>query len=245
MKQEEIQDMKMSNITDASSCAHVNDLVAYLYGETNETDALDFQNHLTSCATCRAELSAFADVRGGITAWRDEALHPIVALAPDVVRQRVVVQAATKRSALIALREFFTLSPLWLRGATAFAAVLFVTLLLVTALRFFERSETPVAQQTPTFRPVEAEKAPIVVKSKDEAIVSPPTSTASNKDLPAQVRQTRRVEPNIATRPKSNRNGNAPVLSNEERSQLSDLLIAANEDEESVPRLYDLLSESN
>lgn len=245
MKQEEIQDMKMPNKPDTNSCAHVDDLVAYLYGETNETEALDFQNHLTSCSTCRAELSAFADVRGGIGAWRDEALHPIVALAPDAIRQRVVVQTATKRSALIALREFFTLSPLWLRGATAFAAVLFVTLLLVTALRFFERSETPVVQQTPSFRPVEAEKAPIEVKSKDEAMVSPPTSTAANKDLPAQIRQTRRVEPNIATRPKSNRNGNAPVLSNEERFQLSDLLIAANEDEESVPRLYDLLSESN
>lgn len=245
MTQEEIQEMKMPDMPDASSCAHVDDLVAYLYGETNETEALDFQNHLSNCSTCRAELSAFADVRGGIGAWRDEALNPMAAFAPDAVRQRVVVEAATKRSALAALREFFTLSPLWLRGATAFAALLFVTLLLVTALRFFERSENPVVQQAPSFSPVEREKAPIVQKSKDELVASPSNSTASNKDQPVRVRQTQRAEPKSAALTKSNRRANAPVLSNEERYQLSDLLIAANEDEEGVPRLYDLLSESN
>ena len=245
MRQEEIQDMKMPNIPDTNSCARVDDLVAYLYGETNETEAQDFQNHLTSCATCSRELSAFADVRSGIVAWRNEALNPMAVSAPDVVLQNRVGRTATNRSALIALREFFTLSPLWLKGATAFAAVLLVTLLLVTTMRFFERSESPVAQQTPSFVPADAKTAQIVIKPKDESIASPETSTASNKDLPGRMHQTQRAEPNVATRPKSNRDANAPVLSNEERSQLSDLLIAANEDEESVPRLYDLLSESN
>jgi hypothetical protein len=59
-------------------------------------------------------------VRQSITAWRDEALAGFVSTP-------VAAQPKTK-SALAALRQFFDLSPLWLKGATAFAAVTFCVL---------------------------------------------------------------------------------------------------------------------
>ena len=59
-------------------------------------------------------------VRESITAWRDEALSGFVS--------QPVATKAKRKSALAALRQFFDLSPLWLKGATAFAVGRFVCL---------------------------------------------------------------------------------------------------------------------
>lgn len=243
MKHDGTQEIKMQNLTD--TCARAGDLVAYLYGETNETGIRDFQNHVTGCATCRSELSAFADLREGITAWRNEALNPIQGPTPDAVHNQVAMQVSTKRSALRALREFFTLSPLWLRGATAFAAVLFVALLFVTALHYFDRDDAPIVTQTPSIRRVDAKESPTVPKSGEVTLASSSTNNTSDSKFSVRAQKKRRAESKPSVNSNTNRRESAPVLSNAERTQLSDLLIASNEEEESVPRLYDLLYESN
>jgi|SRR5215216_2021893 len=99
-------------------CERASDLITFLYNEADERERRDFQLHLNECRACRAEVASFGAVRESITAWRDEALAGFVS--------RPVV--TNRKSALAALRQFFDLSPLWLKGATAFAVIAFCVL---------------------------------------------------------------------------------------------------------------------
>ena len=114
------------------ACERASDLIAFLYGEADEGETRNFQLHLQQCSSCREEVASFGDVRESITAWRDEALAGF--------STSVATQPQTK-SALAALRQFFDLSPLWLKGATAFAVVTFCVLAGMALLR---SNRTPV-----------------------------------------------------------------------------------------------------
>jgi anti-sigma factor RsiW len=118
--------MKMQN------CSQTENLVAYLYGEASEAEKKDFEKHLSSCALCSEELAAFGIVRESVAEWRDDVLNNIVTPA---FAKNTFAKQERKRSALVAIREFFTLSPLWLRGATAFAALALIALLTFAAVR--------------------------------------------------------------------------------------------------------------
>jgi hypothetical protein len=246
-------DKKMSETTD-NLCTRAGDLVAYLYGEASETEAQDFMSHTRACAACRAELSAFGDVREAIGAWREQALSPMTSLAAqtNTAPARQAVKVSPERSALAALREFFTLSPMWLRGATAFASLLLVALLVITVMRFFEQTETPVVKQTPSVVPVKEEKPANVPDEKKNYVVeekmkdNPPTMKAVNSPKRGESAQDKvKASRELTARNKLNQQPKAPVLSKEERSQLSELLIAEKESEDVVPRLYDLLGDTN
>jgi hypothetical protein len=50
-----------------------------------------------------------------------------------------------QRSALAALREFFNLSPLWMKGAVGFAAVLFCVMAVIVVSRLQQNGPEPVA----------------------------------------------------------------------------------------------------
>ncbi|HJS22889.1 MAG TPA: zf-HC2 domain-containing protein [Pyrinomonadaceae bacterium] len=107
-------------------CERASDLIAFLYNEADERERRDFQLHLNECSTCRDEVASFGVMRESITAWRDEALAGFVS-------QPV---ATNRKSALAALRQFFDLSPLWLKGATAFAVVAFCVLAAMVFVKF-------------------------------------------------------------------------------------------------------------
>src|ERR1044072_7263200 len=117
----------MNEIQNSPSCKGASDLIAFLYGEADERESRDFQLHLQQCSSCREEAASLGLVRESITAWRDEALVGFVSTP-------VPAQPKT-RSALAALRQFFDLSPLWLKGATAFAAVMFCVLVGLVIFR--------------------------------------------------------------------------------------------------------------
>jgi anti-sigma factor RsiW len=112
--------IEMNERQNSPSCERESDLIAFLYGEAAEREARDFQLHLQQCSTCREEAASLGVVRESITAWRDEALAGFVSTP--------VTTQPQKKSALAALRQFFDLSPLWLKGATAFAAITFCVL---------------------------------------------------------------------------------------------------------------------
>ena len=120
----------MNEMNNSPGCERASDLIAFLYDETNESEKRDFELHLKECAGCRHEVASFGLVRESITAWRDEALSGFVSTP--------LATTATKKSALTALRQFFDLSPLWLKGATAFALVAFC-ILAALALNRTER----------------------------------------------------------------------------------------------------------
>lgn len=121
----------------SSTCERAGDLVAVLYGEATEREQREFELHVKQCGECRAEFAAFAQVREAIGEWRDEVLNGFVS-SP-------MVAAPPRKSALAALRQFFDLSPLWMKGAVGFAAVAFCVLVVLAWGRFSSPpSEGPV-----------------------------------------------------------------------------------------------------
>ena len=135
----------MHEVKQRPACHRAEDLVTYLYGEASEADALDFSKHLEQCDACRSEFGVFNQVHESILTWRNEALGAAFdarAVAIDSpVELSQFVRHERKLSARAALREFFTVSPLWLRGATAFAALL---LLVFGVTMLFRLSSKPV-----------------------------------------------------------------------------------------------------
>jgi hypothetical protein len=115
-------------------CARADDLLAYLYDEASAEQHRLFTRHLDSCAVCRDELAAFGGVRERVGAWRDEVLSG----APRVDLSGALSQAPavpSDTSACVALREFFALSPLWLRAGTAVAALVVCALAALVLAR--------------------------------------------------------------------------------------------------------------
>ena len=198
----------MNERQNSPTCERASDLIAFLYGEADEREARDFRLHLQQCTSCRDEVASFGVVRESITAWRDEALAGFVSTP-------VTAQPKTK-SALAALRQFFDLSPLWLKGATAFAAVTFCVLIGLVVFRSNKPNVSSInvnsgavytaqdvdrmvkqalAQQASVKPPVETPPPPVVVavktakpRVKSSNIASRPLSKAEREQLAAELR---------------------------------------------------------
>lgn len=130
----------------ARGCERGEQLIAYLYGESTPAENEEFRRHVAGCAACGEELAAFGGVREGLAEWREEVVRSMPPLnvndslaaaanasarasevstpAADVVAHATHARGRT-RSATAALREFFSLSPAWLRFGTAAAALVF------------------------------------------------------------------------------------------------------------------------
>src|ERR1044072_8835068 len=121
------------------TCERAGDLVSVLYGEATERERREFEVHAKQCATCREEYAAFTQVREAVGEWRDEALSGFVS-SP-------VVAAPPRKSAVAALRQFFDLSPLWMKGAVGFAAVVFCVLVVLVFGRWPSHDVTEVASK--------------------------------------------------------------------------------------------------
>ncbi len=134
----------MEEEVNAPACGQADDLIAFLYGELNDDQAQTFQLHMSGCNSCSGELAAFSGIRRSVVAWRDESLGGISprTAAPSAAAAGV---SRAKPSALAALREFFSLSPLWLKGAVAFATVLFC---IFAGLAVAQLRPTPTAPMT-------------------------------------------------------------------------------------------------
>lgn len=107
----------MKEMNNSATCERAGDLVSVLYGEASEREQHEFELHMKQCASCRDEFAAFAQVREAVGEWRDEALNGFVS-SP-------VMATPPRKSALAALRQFFDLSPLWMKGAVGFAVLVF------------------------------------------------------------------------------------------------------------------------
>jgi anti-sigma factor RsiW len=239
-------------------CGRGEELVAYLYGEATEGEGALFRRHLEACAVCREELAALGGVRADFGAWRAEALGTIPslnieeALAPATLLQ---TGATRGRSARAALREFFSLSPLWLR-AGACAATLAVCALLALTLA---RAEVRWGADGLAFRAGVAER---VVKERVEVPVpSGYTDEQVNAVVARRVEEARAQllaglkERNDGRRPgqivdvKSAGEGSQPAPNpNAPRRKRAPRRTPNGDDpllaEDSLPRLSDLLSGS-
>jgi len=135
----------MQKINERPVCHRAEDLVTYLYDEATAEEARDFSAHMQQCDACRAEFTVFHQVHDSIVTWRNEAIGSVVQVpqsisaASDVTATDRFVRHERKISGLAALREFFSVSPLWLRGATAFAGLLLCALIVFAVSRTWQQ----------------------------------------------------------------------------------------------------------
>lgn len=128
----------------APNCGRENDLIAFLYGELNDNESRTFRRHMYDCATCSTEHASLQDVRESVVAWRNESLGGVVSPA-RTTDSAITSVGHRKPSALAALREFFNLAPLWMKGAVAFASILFCLFAGLAIARLRDKPPTAVA----------------------------------------------------------------------------------------------------
>jgi len=128
-------------------CGRNDDLVAFVYQELDEQGVRDFQRHMHACVRCAAEVADFGHIRESIISWRDASLGTDWAAGTGnrLLEYGPATVAVRRPSALVAIREFFTLSPVWLKGATALASLLFC-LCAVLAVAYLNQRISPVGQ---------------------------------------------------------------------------------------------------
>ena len=230
----------MRDMNERPVCHRAEDLVTYLYGEASEADALDFRNHLRQCDSCRSEFTVFNQVHESIEAWRNEALgasfNPAAIPATVAIDATPVIRHERKLSALAALREFFTVSPLWLRSATAFAALLLCVLGVMMVTRMSRRpvdiAKAGNHEEVYTRQELEAAVSKAVDKKVAELNNSKyaPTSIVATHDKPKSA--TSGVQFATNQQPKTLR---PQRLSRQERNQLAaDLRLTPSVDEEEL-----------
>jgi len=216
-------------------CHRAEDLVTYLYGEANESDARDFRAHLQQCEACRNEFATFNQVHESILVWRNEALgasfNPAAIVSEPSIDSTQFVRHERKLSALAALREFFSVSPLWLRGATAFAALLLCALLVFAISRSWQKP-APVANDSagPKFTQADLDRA--VAEAKTQAVKEQQATSTRSNDVVAEAPPPRNA---VATPQRSNK-PRVKALTQQERQQLAaDLRLIPSSDDEELP----------
>ena len=215
----------MNYIENNATCDRRDDLISVLYGEANETETAQFQAHMQSCVSCQTQMRSFGDVRESIGAWKFEALSPVVA------EVSVPTQRIRSKSAIAALREFFDLSPLWLKGATAFATVLFCLLAVLAVGRLREPAQPTVDNGRPSAVYTQQEMDQIVKKALDDQKAE---LSAQTKADPGEIKLTPVSEPQRPSVGRQNTmaKGRRP-LSKWEREQLAaDLRLLKQDDDE-------------
>lgn len=117
-----------------NQCDHAGEMISFVYNEGTAQEIAQFSAHLKTCIECQTELESFGGVRALISDWKLEALSSVA--QPGV---EIPMPAPRTKSAVAAVREFFELSPLWLKGATALATVLFFVLVGLAVARLNEQ----------------------------------------------------------------------------------------------------------
>lgn len=173
----------------APSCERENDLIAFLYGELNDVDAATFQRHARDCVSCKSEVAALQSVRRAVITWRDESVGAISRSFAETARAEIRGQAP---SAFAAVREFFRLAPLWMKGAVAFASVMFCLFAGLAVARLADR------------RPV--------------TMVAVPEKAFSTEEFNALVE--RRVEEELQKRKDSEQRSPSPVIVKNEANRI-------------------------
>ena len=223
----------MNERDNSTGCERASDLIAFIYNEIDEREAHEFKLHLRECSTCREEAASFGVVRESITTWRDEALAGFVATP--------VTTTTNRKSAFVALRQFFDLSPLWLKGATAVAVVTFCVLL---GLAFFKRDDK--AAQLTIQNPNAIYTEQDVDRKIKEALAKQQESPKQSVETPPVKEQKVKYQKPKSSEPASSNQfaKSRRPLSRAEREQLAaDLRLLSARDDEPIQLLGDRINQ--
>jgi anti-sigma factor RsiW len=224
----------MNETMKTPACERGNDLIAFLYGEANEQEAQDFERHLGLCRDCRSEMASFGHVRESIGLWKEEALAGFV--SPQAV---VPVR---KKSAVVALREFFDLSPLWMKGAVGFAGIILCVMVVMVVAR--TGKQTPVVVKTDakySEQELQQALAKALQEQADKIAAANAQKSQNGVDETARVRsqmpQTKFIKPAQLVKVRR-------PLSKSEREQLAaDLRLLSTRDEDNLNLLGDRINQ--
>lgn len=208
-----------------NTCERAPELIAFLYHEMDERETREFRVHLQQCGSCREEVDSLAVVRESIGAWRDEALAGFVSTP---------VTTTPRKSAIAALRQFFDLSPLWLKGATAFAMVAFVVLVGIAVVKV-QTKNTPVISTNAKYTEQDVDRIVKEALAKQQS-VNKPAEAVAVVESPKPKKSKASTSTQLA---KSRR-----PLSRAEREQLAaDLRLLSTEDDASLYLLGDRINQ--
>jgi anti-sigma factor RsiW len=263
------QQMQEASAQQRPSCARAEDLVTYLYGEAGEAEAQDFERHMQDCGSCRAELAAFGQARENIKEWRQHLLD-FPAFEGSAVPALGDMTTTGERKfglALAALRQFFTVSPVWMRAGTVAASVMICALAALAVAR----SEVRWDDSGLSFR-TSLTSERVVERTKEIVVEKPVKVSVSEEELTARVEARVHEEMEALRRQQTGKQEtiavNAPATPSnikESRVKLPTVVRRGNtsagqtiasanspdsaysrraDAEEDLPRLYDLLGES-
>ena len=230
----------MSEAINSKACERGEDLISFIYSELDDYQARDFDQHRQKCANCQSELASLGFVRESLIAWRDRSLGRTASplLVPTVNDAR-----EQNPSAWTAIRTFFELSPLWLKGMTAFAAILLCVLSGMVVSRWVNNPEIQ-----PTI--VKAEKSAEELEAEIQRRVRLELSAAKSHEQATPVVKDMKVSRNGGSTGARNVAfvGHVPQrlrkpLTRSEREQLAaDLRLTSTDTEDSLQLLGDRIN---
>jgi hypothetical protein len=198
--------------------------MAFIYNEMDVSESREFAAHLATCVNCREEAASFGVVRESIVAWRDEVLAGFV---PSTA-------TPTRRSAVAAFKQFFDLSPLWLKGAAAFAVLTFFVLAGLVFVTSSKKQQTTATKNDAIYTRQDVDRFVNEALAKQQQQIDDKATTFAAAN-PATG------NPPAPQKPSSNQSakqtaGNRRPLSRAEREQLAaDLRLISIDDDLDLP----------
>jgi hypothetical protein len=206
-------------------CERSDDLISFLYQELGEREVRTFKQHLADCASCSRELNSFSEIRNGVVAWREQSLSMINH------RSSLASSFAEKPSALAAIRQFFALSPLWLKGSVAFASLLLFAAVAFLVVSLRVKPAAPLASTDKVYSEAEL-RAKVEEEIQARLKELKPQDDGAKEELTRPPLLVQQPKPKVRSAGSNVRTRRAP-LSESERAQLAaDLrLISPTEDD--------------
>lgn len=232
----------MSKKPDALKCERENDLIAFLYGEIDERAAADFERHVMNCADCESELGAFKQIRSSVVAWRRETVGAAIATSASASSAVTKASDLGKPSGMAALRQFFDLSPLWIKGSIAFASVLFCVVSALALAHLFENPKPVVAGEEKRYSEKELQaKIQDALKSRveDRETQKPALLSSVGRDNSEQVKVQASGTRSAGRGTANSGVGRRPLTKSEREQLAADLRLILPQDETDLNLLSD------
>ncbi len=228
---------------DTPNCGRENGLIEFLHGELDEPTARDFERHLTNCADCESELREFKQIRSSVLAWRQETVGAATVRSVSASQASARASDLGKPSAMAALRQFFDLSSLGMKGSIAFASVLFCVVSALALAHLFENPKPDVAGDEKRYTEKELQaKIEYALKSRlpdaetQEPTLLPSIANDNNHQLKPQRRGPIRSSAGVGANPKV---GRGPLTKAEREQLAADLRLILPQDDTDLELLSD------
>jgi anti-sigma factor RsiW len=226
-------------------CGRENDLIAFLYREQSPDEKETFSRHLHDCAACSSQFATFTNIRESVVAWRNESIGGTTSAFSHSDVTRVERERPSARAAI---REFLNLSPLWMKGAGAFASLLFCLFAVLAAAHL--RDAPPAAVVTSPNNGAEGAERQfnaLVERRVQEELQRQRASSTSNGLLTVQspsvpdTRAANRVK-RLAS-PDPSRNPRRPLTKVEREELAADMRLTAGTNESELELLDDRINQ--